>query len=126
MPFEIEKYEGHEVVVLYRPTGQKEYELVKESNFTQWPPRLPEQPIFYPVLNEDYANEIASKWNTKDTFSNHVGYVTKFRVLKAFLSKYKIEVVGGKQHEELWVPAEELEELNKNIVGKIEIINKFS
>jgi len=26
--------------------------LVEASGWLAWPPRLPEQPIFYPVLNE--------------------------------------------------------------------------
>jgi len=34
-----------------------------------FPPRLPEQPIFYPVTNEKYAAEIASKWSTADKAS---------------------------------------------------------
>ena len=39
---------------LYRPVGQAEYDLIAQSGFTAYPPRLPEQPIFYPVLNERY------------------------------------------------------------------------
>src|SRR5690349_12241959 len=44
---------------LWRPTGPAELKLVEESGWRAWPPRLPEQPIFYPVLNEDYAIRIA-------------------------------------------------------------------
>ena len=109
-------------IVMYRPTGLNELELVEESGFTKWPPRLPEQPIFYPVTNEQYAKEIATKWNIKDS---GVGYVTRFEVKKDFMSKYKIEQVGASHHTEWWVPAEELDELNKNIVGKIEVIGEY-
>ncbi|MCP4157817.1 MAG: hypothetical protein GY757_59455 [bacterium] len=118
-------FQHEEVIVLYRPTGQKEYELVKESGFKKWPARLPEQPLFYPVTNEEYACEIAEKWNTKDKFSGSKGYVTKFRVRKTFIDKYNVEKVGGNIHTELWIPAEELEEMNRNIVGPIEIIKLF-
>ena len=52
-------------MILYRPVGEQELALIRESGYTAFPPRLPEQPIFYPVLNEQYAVEIASKWNTK-------------------------------------------------------------
>ncbi|MEH2377900.1 MAG: hypothetical protein V7K27_03200 [Nostoc sp.] len=67
-----------ETVTLYRPTGPKELELVKQNDYTKWPPRLPEQPIFYPVTNEEYAQEIATKWNVMDS---GVGYVTRFSVV---------------------------------------------
>ncbi|QIR40150.1 hypothetical protein HCG51_27860 [Tolypothrix sp. PCC 7910] len=109
-------------VTLYRPTGPKELELVKQSGYTKWPPRLPEQPIFYPVTNEQYAQEIATKWNVRDS---GVGYVTRFEVKKAFMDKYEIHQVGASYHTEWWIPAEELEELNNNIVGKIEVIGEF-
>jgi hypothetical protein len=83
---------------------------------------LPEQPIFYPVLNEDYAVQIARDWNVKDSGA---GYVTRFHVRKAFIEKYPIQTVGGSTHQELWIPAEELDAFNQNIVGTIEIIAQF-
>ena len=52
---------------LYRPVGQKEFDLVRLSGFHEFPPRLPEQPFFYPVLNEDYATQIARDWNAKNS-----------------------------------------------------------
>lgn len=109
-------------ITMYRPTGPHELELVKNSGYTTWPPRLPGQPIFYPVTNEQYAKEIATQWNIKDS---GVGYVTKFEVNKDFVDNYKIEQVGAAHHTEWWVPADELEELNKNIVGKIEVIGEY-
>jgi hypothetical protein len=83
---------------------------------------LPEQPIFYPVTNEQYAIEIASRWNVKE---NGVGYVTRFRVRASFMSRYEIQKVGSAHHTEWWVPAEELEELNDNIIGVIEVIGEY-
>jgi len=111
-----------ETVVMYRPTGPKELALVEESGFTRWPPRLPEQPIFYPVTNEEYAAEIAEKWNAPES---GVGYVTRFRVRLEFMRKFEIHQVGGNEHQEWWIPAEELEALNQNIVGKIEVMREF-
>lgn len=109
-------------VTLYRPTGPKELALVKESGYTKWPPRLPEQPIFYPVTNEEYAKEIATKWNIRDS---GVGYVTRFEVKKEFMDKYEIHQVGASHYTEWWIPAEELELLNEKIVGKIEVIGEY-
>ena len=109
-------------VTLYRPTGPKELELVKQSGYKKWPPRLPEQPIFYPVTNEEYASWIAENWNVRDS---GVGYVTRFEVKKEFMDQYPIQQVGESHHTEWWIPAEELEELNNNIVGKIEVIREF-
>ncbi len=113
-----------EIVTLYRPTGKNELALIEESGFTAFPPRLPEQPIFYPVLNEEYAMQIARDWNAKYN-ADKVGFVTKFEVRKDFLDNYETKIVGGKTHEEYWIPAEDLEEFNRNIVGKIDIIAKF-
>ena len=107
---------------MYRPTGPEELALVKESGFTKWPPRLPGQPIFYPVTNERYAVEIASAWNVK---ANGAGFVTRFEVSSEFVARYPVQTVGASHHTEWWVPASELEELNSNIVGLIEVIGEY-
>jgi hypothetical protein len=111
-----------EVTTLYRPVGPKELELIEQSGWTKFPPRLEWQPIFYPVMNEDYAIQIARDWNVAASGS---GYVTKFEVKSDFLKRYDIQNVGGAVHNELWVPAEELEEFNSNIVGTIKVTKSF-
>ena len=113
---------AEEVVVLWRPTGPEELELVKDSGWRRWPPRLSDQPIFYPVLNEDYATRIASDWNVK---ASGVGYVTKFAVRKSYLDRYPVHPAGGDTILEYWIPAEELEAFNDNIVGLIEVVSEF-
>lgn len=109
--------------MLFRPTGKEEWQLVQESNYSKWPPRLPEQPIFYPVTNEEYAREIACKWNVAE---KGVGYVTRFAVKKSFMDRYEIQQVGARYHTEWWIPAEDLDELNANIVGKIELVGEYT
>ena len=111
-----------ELVELWRPTGPEELALVRATGSTRWPPRLPDQPIFYPVLNEDYATRIARDWNVK---ASGVGFVTRFHVRKSFLDPYYVQQVGGETILECWIPAEELEELNDNIVGTIDEVAKF-
>ena len=111
-----------ETLTLWRPTGPQELALVEESGWRGWPPRLPEQPIFYPVLNEDYATLIARDWNVK---ASGAGFVTRFDVRKAFLDRYEVQQVGGQTILEYWIPAEDLEELNENIVGLIEVVAEF-
>ncbi len=111
-----------DVVILYRPTGPKELELVAASSYRRWPPRLPEQPIFYPVTNEEYAKEIAIKWNVPDS---GIGFVTRFSVKKSFMDRYQTHQVGGDNHIEWWIPAEDLDELNDNIIGLIEVIGEY-
>ena len=110
------------LTTLYRPVGPEELLLIEKSGWTRFPPRLPEQPIFYPVLNEEYATQIARDWNLPASGS---GYVTKFHVAMEYLRKFEAQNVGGEIHNELWIPSEELEEFNKNIVGKIEVTKKF-
>jgi hypothetical protein len=111
-----------EVVILYRPTGPKELELLAASGYRRWPPRLPEQPIFYLVTNEEYAKEITIRWNIP---VNGVGFVTKFSVKKSFIDRYQTHKVGREIHVEWWIPAEDMEELNDNIVGLIEVIGEY-
>ncbi|WP_294322870.1 ADP-ribosylation/crystallin J1 [uncultured Chryseobacterium sp.] len=110
---------------LYRPVGEKEMLLIIESGYRAFPPRLEWQPIFYPVLNEDYASEIAEKWNTRDEAGNYLGFVTKFEVLEETVNRYPAQNVGAKNHNELWVPAEELEAFNQAISGTIEVTQVF-
>lgn len=113
-----------EVIILYRPVGPKELQLIEASGYREFPPRLPEQPIFYPVLNEEYAIAIARDWNAGNP-SIGSGFVTRFAVRKAYLSKFAVQKVGSEIHQEYWIPAEELSELNANIVGEIEVIREF-
>ena len=110
---------------LYRPVGEKEMFLILENGFKKFPPRLEWQPIFYPVLNEDYASEIAEKWNTRDEAGNYLGFVTEFNVLEEELQKYPSQNVGAKNHNELWFPSEELESFNAAIIGNIKVIKVF-
>jgi len=113
------------LITLYRPVGQTELDLIRASHFREFPPRLSEQPIFYPVLTEEYATQIARDWNTKDERSGFVGYVLRFQVRGEFLAKYDVHVVGSAGHREYWIPAEDLLGLNANIVGEIEIVSEF-
>lgn len=114
-----------ETITLYRPVGQKEYELIRDTGFSKFPPRLATQPIFYPVLNEDYAIQIARDWNTKDAASGYCGYVTRFKVQTDYLSQYNVQTVGSQTHQEYWIPAEDLDLFNQHIVGLIEVIAGF-
>jgi ribA/ribD-fused uncharacterized protein len=111
-----------ETMTLFRPVGPEELALIKQSGWKEFPPRLPEQPIFYPVLNEEYATQIARDWNVKASGS---GFVTRFEVEASVAKRYPVQVVGGSIHEELWVPAEDLPQFNRAIVGPIRVIAEF-
>ena len=110
-------------MVLYRPVGEKEKELIEQSGYIKFPPRLDWQPIFYPVLNQRYAEEIAGKWNTKDADSGNKGYITRFEIDDEYISAFTVQTVGASYHQEFWIPAEELEKFNSHMIGKIEIIS---
>ena len=111
-----------EVVTLWRPTGPEEMELVRAGGSRRWPPRLAEQPIFYPVLNEQYATKIARDWNVP---ASGVGYVTRFDVEAEYLSQFPVRQAGGRDILEYWIPADRLEEFNDHIVGNIVEVAKF-
>lgn len=107
-------------MILFRPTGLAEMRLVFESDCRAFPPRLPEQPIFYPVLNVAYARQIAVAWNAKER--DLAGYVTRFEVEDAYAARFARQIVGGPEHEELWVPAEQLTEFNQHLLGPIAMV----
>lgn len=110
--------------ILFRPVDENELRLIAETGYKSFPPRLPGQPIFYPVLNEEYATQIARGWNAKNSPSK-AGFVTKFAVKADYLAQFPIQKVGSTTHIEYWIPAEKLDEFNQNIVGLIEVISEF-
>ncbi len=112
-------------MILYRPTGKAELDLVEQSGWKAWPPRLVDQPIFYPVLTFDYAEKIARDWNSVRQAPDNLGYVTRFEIDEATAARYPVQVAGGNAHEELWVPAEELQLFNAGIIGKIEVVAAY-
>lgn len=116
------RMQGSDTVTLYRPVGPKELDLIRQSDYRRFPPRLPEQPIFYPVLTEAYATKIARDWNAK---ASGAGYVTRFQVVASFLARYQVQMAGGRDFQEYWIPAEELPAFNDAIVGPIEVIAEF-
>lgn len=111
-----------EALLLYRPVNQQELDLIAASGWLEFPPRLPEQPIFYPVLNEQYAAQIARDWNVP---YYGVGYVLRFAVEADYAASFPVQNVGNREHEELWVPAEELADFNRHIMGQIEVVAVF-
>jgi hypothetical protein len=111
-----------DTVTLWRPTGPQELALVQASGWREWPPRLPDQPIFYPVLNEEYATMIARDWNVP---ASGVGYVTRFQVRRSFIDRYEVHQVGGRTILEYWIPAADLPHLNANIVGAITVVSQY-
>ncbi|WP_426530555.1 ADP-ribosylation/crystallin J1 [Bradyrhizobium sp. McL0615] len=111
-----------DVVTLWRPVGPKELELIRQAGMKAFPPRLPEQPIFYPVLSEDYAVKIARDWNVPASGS---GFVTRFAVLRSFLENYSVQKAGGSAHSEYWIPADDMTAFNEAIVGEIKVVAEF-
>lgn len=107
---------------LYRPVNQQELDLIAASGWKAFPPRLPEQPIFYPVLNEEYAMQISHDWNVP---YYGVGYVVQFAVDTDYLAQFAVQNMGDPLHNEPWVPAELLVEFNQPIDGPIEVIAGF-
>ncbi|HAH46763.1 hypothetical protein [Gimesia sp.] len=116
---------GKQTVTLFRPVGQQELDLIQASGWREFPPRLYWQPIFYPVLTEEYAIMIARDWNTKDPNSGYVGYVLQFDVEFEYLSRYEPQEAGGRDLKEYWIPSEDLQEFNRYITGTIDVIHEF-
>jgi hypothetical protein len=113
-------------VTLYRPVGPRELERIRDLGWRAFPPRLAYQPIFYPVLVESYARQIARDWNAKSEKTGYRGFVTRFRVRASYLASFEVQTVGAREHREYWIPAEDLEAFNANIVGEIEVIAEYA
>ena len=111
-----------ETVTLWRPVGPKELVLIEASGMRAFPPRLSEQPIFYPVLGEEYAVRIARDWNVP---ADGAGHVLRFAVESRFLAAYAVQEAGGRAHREYWIPAADLDAFNAAIVGPIERVLSF-
>lgn len=111
-----------QTTILWRPIGPKELELIEQSGMRAFPPRLPEQPILYPVLSEEYAVKIARDWNVPASGS---GFVTRFAVQASYLATHPVQEAGGRAHLEYWIPAEDMDAFNAAIVGKIEVVREF-
>ena len=113
---------SEDTITLWRPVGPAELRLIEASGMAAFPPRLSEQPIFYPVTTEDYAVKIARDWNVP---ASGAGFVTRFRVRRDYLGGYEVQEAGGKAHREYWIPAEDLDAFNAAIVGPIEVVRAF-
>jgi hypothetical protein len=110
---------------LFRPIGLHELALLWDSGMREFPPRLVQQPIFYPVVNLEYARQIARDWNTPDANSGFAGFVTQFDVSSTYLSKFELRTAGSAAHREYWIPARELNSFNKAISGQISVEEAF-
>jgi len=111
--------------VLFRPVGLHELALIWDKGMRGFPPRLPHQPIFYPVANAEYARQIARDWNVGDEKSGFAGFVTAFELNRSYLSNFEPHTVGSSQHVEYWIPAETLSSFNDAIRGLIRLENGF-
>jgi len=107
---------------LYRPVNQAELDLIIANDWKAFPPRLVGQPIFYPVLNARYAEDINRQWNVP---SYGTSYTLIFEVKDEYLKQYKVEKAGLDYHLEFWIPSEDLDNFNDNIVGEIAILETF-
>ena len=112
-------------MILFRPTGYRELELVENTGWRRWPPRLPDQPIFYPVTTFAYAEKIARDWNSVLPAPNNQGFVLRFKIDEATTARYPRQLAGGRDHEELWVPASDLDVFNDGIIGLIEVVARY-
>ena len=110
---------------LWRPVGRLELELIAASGWRAFPPRLRGQPIFYPVLDRGYAEQIAREWNVHDERSGWCGFVVELDIDDDYVARFAVRVVGGGEHRELWVPAEELSEFNQHVRGRMRVVAAF-
>lgn len=110
-------------MILYRPVGLQELALIYDSGMQAFSTQLQQQPIFYPVLQLEYARQTASDWNVQH--GDHAGYVTQFKVEDEYIADFEEHAVRGTPYQELWIPAEAMEEFNTHIVGPIKVLEAY-
>lgn len=110
---------------LWRPVGQNELAKIRATGMRAFPPRLPDQPLFYAVFGFDEAEEIARNRNSTRADHKFVGFVVCFELNDAYAVRFQPQQAGGKDLKELWVPASELTAFNDNIEGGIEIVAAY-
>lgn len=116
------RYAMNELVTLYRPVEPLELEAIRDSGFARFPARRPGQPLFYPLAQEDYARAVARESCAP---AAGVGYVTRFQVDRGYLSQFPLHPARLPRTLEYWVPAEELDEFNDHIQGRIEVVAEY-
>lgn len=52
--------------------------------------------------------------------------MTRLEIEDDYVGQFEIHVVGSSVHQELWIPAEELDRFNRHIIGRIQVISEFS
>jgi hypothetical protein len=109
-----------DAITVWMPISPERLRLIRQDGMRALPPS--EQPMFYPVLSEEYAQRMARDWNI---LSSGVGYVARIRVRAEFLNRYEAHSVGGSGHPEYRIPAADLEAFNAAILGQIEIVAEF-
>ena len=107
---------------LFRSTGVAELRLVRDLDWRAWPPRLPEQSIFCPVMTFAYAERIARDWSAVD---DAWGFVTPSDVAGDMAARHPIQEAGGRAHSELWVLAKDLAAFDRAIVGRIDVVAAY-
>ena len=94
--------------------------MIYDSGMKAFPARLPQQPIFYPVLQLAYARQTASDWNAKN--GQFAGYVTQFKMEEDYIGQFEPHTVGNSEYQEFWISAEKMEEFNRHIIGHIKVL----
>jgi hypothetical protein len=113
---------NNRAVTLWRPVGPAELKLIEESGMRAFPPRLPEQPIFYPVLSEDHAIRIARDWNVPASGAGVCHPLPGARGIHFPLHPAKSRCEAFLEY---WIPVGELPLLNAAIIGLIEVVAEF-
>ncbi len=106
-------------MMLYRPVELDELCLVYRAGMRAFPSLLPQQRTFCAVLGEDDAIEVARRLSTET--DSKAGFVTRFSLDEPGARDFEQRIVD----EELELPAEELDELNAHLAGRIEVVAAF-
>ena len=69
-------------------------------------------------LRGDLPDEVQ---DLEDEIEGYQTRLTRFEVEQSYVEQFVVQTVGGRIHQELWVPAEQLDEFNRHIISPITV-----
>ncbi len=111
------KLRGRNIATLYRAVNAEELAALQSLRWKGFPPCA--EAAFYPALNARFALDFI---HSQEGGKKPALYLTRFQIHAGYVRSFEVQTLSGEVHDELWVPAEEWENFNRNIVGRIAVV----
>lgn len=110
-------------VTLYKSLSPVQLATVINTDWRSFPTSLPDQKNFSPKLNKSYAEMLARQM---EAAYHTAGYVVAFQLQKSFIDQFELQTISYQEHYEYRIPVNQLEQLNRALIGQIKLVSAFS